>query len=166
MWPGAFPSWRNRNIICLVLLSRWVESSERLLLVTPTQSPTSLSEEYSHPDDHTRQTTDTPGFKLFTTNVKLPCVDGDYFYKWVFPDLWKIQWRTSHFLAILFLLSQQPDSVTYSIWTRITNGHYSWYCCSANGHHRQEKFTSPCPSQNFSGLNSQSQTKVICKVTA
>ena len=47
-----------------------------------------------------------------------------------------------------------------------TFGHYSWYCCSANGHHRQEKFTSPCPSQNFSGLNSQSQTKVICKVTA
>ena len=26
----------------------------------------SLSEDYSHPDDHTRQTTDTPGFKPFT----------------------------------------------------------------------------------------------------
>ena len=25
----------------------------------------SLSEDYSHPDAHTRQTTDTPGFKLF-----------------------------------------------------------------------------------------------------
>ena len=157
MWPGAFPSWRNRNIICLVLLSRWVESSERLLLVTPTQSPTSLSEDYSHPDDHTRQTTDTPGFKLFTTNVKLPCVDGDYFYKWVFPDLWKIQWCTSYFLAILLFLSQQPDSVTYSVWTfRITNDtrqtfwHYSWYCCSANGHHvGKEKSTFPPPLPKF-----------------
>ena len=26
----------------------------------------SLSEDYSHPDDHTRQTTDTSGFKPFT----------------------------------------------------------------------------------------------------
>ena len=26
----------------------------------------SLSEDYSHPDDHTRQITDTPGFKPFT----------------------------------------------------------------------------------------------------
>ena len=30
----------------------------------------SLSEEYSHPDDHTRQTTDTPGFKPFTTFIR------------------------------------------------------------------------------------------------
>ena len=30
----------------------------------------SLSEDYSHPDDHTIQTTDTPGFKPFTT---IPC---------------------------------------------------------------------------------------------
>ena len=30
----------------------------------------SLSEDYSHPDDHTRQTTDTPGFKPFTTFIR------------------------------------------------------------------------------------------------
>ena len=29
----------------------------------------SLSEDYSHPDDHTRQTTDTPGFKPFTNSL-------------------------------------------------------------------------------------------------
>ena len=33
----------------------------------------SLSEDYSHPDDHTRQTTDTPGFKPFTNSLS-----GDY----------------------------------------------------------------------------------------
>ena len=30
----------------------------------------SLSEDYSHPDDHTRQTTDTPGFHLPTVFLK------------------------------------------------------------------------------------------------
>ena len=29
----------------------------------------SLSQNYSHPDDHTRQTTDTPGFKPFTNSL-------------------------------------------------------------------------------------------------
>ena len=29
----------------------------------------SLSEDYSHPDDHTRQTTETPGFKQFTMKI-------------------------------------------------------------------------------------------------
>ena len=29
----------------------------------------SLSEDYSHPDDHTRQTTDTPGFKPFNNSL-------------------------------------------------------------------------------------------------
>ena len=29
----------------------------------------SLSKNYSHPDDHTRQTTDTPGFKPFTNSL-------------------------------------------------------------------------------------------------
>ena len=29
----------------------------------------SLSNDYSHPDDHTRQTTDTPGFKPFTNSL-------------------------------------------------------------------------------------------------
>ena len=33
------------------------------------KSSTSLSEDYSHPDDHTRQTTDTPGFKPFTNSL-------------------------------------------------------------------------------------------------
>ena len=47
------------------------KSSERLLLVTDVSTTWaavifSLSEDYSHPADHTKQTTDTPGFKLFT----------------------------------------------------------------------------------------------------
>ena len=29
----------------------------------------SLSEDYPHPDDHARQTTDTPGFKPFTKTL-------------------------------------------------------------------------------------------------
>ena len=32
----------------------------------PVTTSNSLSKDYSHPDDHTRQTTDTPGFKPFT----------------------------------------------------------------------------------------------------
>ena len=30
----------------------------------------SIPEDYSHSDDHTRQTTDTPGFKPFTNNTE------------------------------------------------------------------------------------------------
>ena len=30
-----------------------------------------LSKDYSHPDDHNRQTTDTPGFKPFTKNIPI-----------------------------------------------------------------------------------------------
>ena len=29
----------------------------------------SISEDFSHPDDHTRQTTDTPGFTPFTNSL-------------------------------------------------------------------------------------------------
>ena len=38
---------------------------------TPGSKPftNSLSEDYSHLDDHTRQTTDTPGFKPFTNSL-------------------------------------------------------------------------------------------------
>ena len=33
----------------------------------------SLSEDYPHPDDHTIQTTDTPGFKPFTKENLYVC---------------------------------------------------------------------------------------------
>ena len=37
----------------------------------------SPSEDYSHPDDHTRQTTDTPGFKPFTNSLSEDCSHPD-----------------------------------------------------------------------------------------
>ena len=41
---------------------------KQLILLDSNQFTNSLSEDYSHPDGHTRQTTDALGFKPFTTN--------------------------------------------------------------------------------------------------
>ena len=38
--------------------------SEALRLTLKTQSPTSLSKDYLHPDDHAKQITDTPGYHI------------------------------------------------------------------------------------------------------
>ena len=39
------------------------------VVLTKTVTKNSLSGDYSHPDDHTKQTTDTPGFEQFTTGT-------------------------------------------------------------------------------------------------
>ena len=56
-------SGENVNLTLKMITTQEVETS-----VITTNS---LSKDYSHPDDHARQTTDTPGFKPFT-NVNSP----------------------------------------------------------------------------------------------
>ena len=46
-------------------LTRTITLDKQLILLGSNHLPT-VSEDYSHPDDHTRQTTDTPGFKPFS----------------------------------------------------------------------------------------------------
>ena len=46
----------------------------------------SFSEDYPHPDDHTRKTTDAPGFKLFSTPVSY----------WTWVRCWEAWRRLAH----------------------------------------------------------------------
>ena len=48
--------------VCLVIIRVRV-------VLRKTVTKNSLSGDYSHPDDHTKQTTDTPGFEQFTTGT-------------------------------------------------------------------------------------------------
>ena len=48
----------------------------------------SLSEDFSHPNDHTRQTTDTPGFKPFTV---MPQTCVNYFLFFLIHSLVSLQ---------------------------------------------------------------------------
>ena len=52
-------------------------------------------ETYSHPDDHTRKTTDTPGFKLFSTPVSY----------WTWVRSWEAWRRLAHVFKLNFLFS-------------------------------------------------------------
>ena len=50
--------------------------------VVETSVNNSFSEDYSHPEDHSRQTTDTPGLKTFTNSLQCE----DYVRRQIWPS--------------------------------------------------------------------------------
>ena len=55
----------SNNRAAISIITESLDSEDDYRSGSRNKSPTSLSEDYSHSDDHTRQTTDTPGFKPF-----------------------------------------------------------------------------------------------------
>ena len=50
-------------------LTRTITLDKQLILLGSIHLPTVFLKTYSYQDDHTRQTTDTPGFKPFTNSL-------------------------------------------------------------------------------------------------
>lgn len=49
----------------------------------------------------------------------LPCIDGNYFYQWILPDLWQIQSCSTQTFSIILFLTQQSHRMTFKWSTKM-----------------------------------------------